>query len=188
MARSAEGEGDRVGTQRLCSVPHRRLAVCRPDHPHPPLCGDRSPAMRHPSSSAFTLHPAHGTGQEHSVVSNADDFHHAIPSQAVDDDMPRAPSALLLRDQTTSQTERINADTSDFGYFLGAGPSGIFTHDRKHGPHQQVIALGRLEPEFAGAPEQNAVDVGFGTGKKPVRQCPAASLAIRACRRAMAAS
>jgi hypothetical protein len=145
-------------------------------------------ALRQLSGTGFTLHPTHGTGQQHSVMVDADDFDHAVRPYAVDDDVPRAPYPLILRDQATPQTEWINTDTRDLGHFLGAGPSGGFADDRKHGPHQQVVALGRFDPEFLGASEQYAVDVGFGTGKQPVTQCPAASLAIRARRRTMAAS
>ena len=44
---------------------------------------------------------------------NADDFDHAIPPQAVDDDVPGASDPLLQRDQTTSQAERVNTDTGN---------------------------------------------------------------------------
>jgi len=118
----------------------------------------------------------------------ADDFDHAISPQAVDHDVPRASHPLLLRNQTTPQTERVNTDAGDCRHFPGAGPSGGFAHDRKHGPHQQVIASGGFDAALAGTLEQDAVDVGFGTGEEPVTQRPAASLATRARRRAMAAS
>lgn len=116
------------------------------------------------------------------------DFHHAIPPQAVNNDVPRASHPLLLRNEMTTQTESVNTDAGDFRHLPGAGPSGGFAPDRKHRPHQQVAGFGCFDAELAGALEQDAVDFGFSAFEKPAAQCPAASLAIRARRRAMAAS
>jgi hypothetical protein len=54
------------------------------------------------------------------------------------------------------------------------------------GPHQQVVVFCRVDAESSCALEQNTVDVGFRAGKEPIAQCPVASPASLARRRAMA--
>ncbi len=75
--------------------------------------GVTTQATRQHSGTSFALHPTHRASQQHPVMSEANDFDHAIPAQAVDDDVPRASNPLLLRNQTTPQTERVNTDTGD---------------------------------------------------------------------------
>lgn len=52
----------------------------------------------------------------------------------------------------------------------------------------RVVAFGSFDPELAGALQQDAVYVGFGTGKQSVGQRPAVSLVSRPSKRVMAAS
>ena len=118
----------------------------------------------------------------------ADNFDHAIPAQTVNHNVPRAPNPLRLRYKTASQTERVNTDAGSSRHCLRAGPNWGIAHERKHGPHQQVIAFRRFDAELSRAPQQNAVYVGFGTSEQPVTQRPAESFASRVRRRAIAAS
>ena len=118
----------------------------------------------------------------------ADNFNHAILPQAIDHDMSGASYPLLLDDPMTPQAERVKSDIGNSWHFQGTGYGEGGADDGEHGPHQQVVAFGSVNAKLAGTLEQDAIDVGFGTGKQPVTQCPSGSLANRARRRSMADS
>src|ERR1039458_7929239 len=55
------------------------------------------------SGAGLPMHPARCPSEQHAVMHEADDLDHAIPPQAVDNDVPGASYAQLFRDQATPQ-------------------------------------------------------------------------------------
>jgi len=118
----------------------------------------------------------------------ANDLDHPVRAYAIDDDVPGTANALFLSNQAAADVEWVNPDARGRRYLLGAWAIGNGSQGGENRPHQQVVAFCRVDAEGSCAIEQNTVDVGFRAGKEPIAQCPVASSASRARRRAMAAS
>jgi hypothetical protein len=82
------------------------------------------PIAHRPSAAGLALHPAYRARQQHPIMREADDLNHAIRPQAVNDNVSGAPHALIPRDQTTPEAQRVNSDASDRGGCLRASRFG----------------------------------------------------------------
>ena len=118
----------------------------------------------------------------------ANNLDHPVRAKAIDDDVPGTANALVLGNRTAPNAEWVNPDARFCRHLLGAWAIGKGSQGGENGPHQQVVAFCRVDAEASCTIEQNTVDVGFRTCKEPIAQCPMASPASLARRRAMATS
>lgn len=101
--------------------------------------------------------------------------------------MPGTANALFLSNQTAPNAKWVNPNARGCPYLLEAWAIRNGSQGGENGPHQQVVAFGRVDAEGSCTLEQNTVDVGFRAGKETIAQFPVASPASRPRSRAMAA-
>jgi hypothetical protein len=130
------------------------------------------------SGIRFQAHAARRSGQQHTVMSKADDFDDAILASPINDDLPRIAHARFRIDEAAAETKRKNADAGD----PRDGPRTRCvrgcTQGGEYGEHQQVVAFRGWHTPFSSAFEQDAVDI--GAREEPIGQSPWASRDIRA--------
>ncbi len=116
----------------------------------------------------------------------ANDLDHSVRAYAIDDDVPGTANALFLGNQAAANAECVNPDVRGCRYLLGSWAIGNGRQGGENGPHQQVVAFCCVDAESSLTLEQNTIDVGVRAGKESIAQCPVASPASFARRRAMA--